>query len=309
MLMNMRFIFAVCGALLCLSQSVARAGDVPMSVAVRSGHGVLDDGSLKILGQKMRAALAGSGIMADGYSGIVVCPSVDVSGKRVVEGGMRSITVFDFLLTVSVMHAGTGAEFGSVSIDLRGEGCSEKEACMSAVRKINPSDKRLADLLKTGSKRVTDYYAKNTNALITMARTKAGMKEYEEALALLAQYPVALPEYGSVAKAMAGIYAKWQADVCGQLVQKAYAAYSTGDCEAAAGLLGEVDMQSPCAEEARRLAADIRSRLDAESAAVLDFMKEQMRTEADIEKQRIKSIENVAKAYYRQRTDYVYVVW
>lgn len=46
-----------------------------------------------------------------------------------------------------------------------------------------------------------------------------------------------------------------------------------------------------------------------ERAGELDFMKEQMRTEASIEKQRIKSIENVAKAYYRQRTNYVYVVW
>lgn len=68
-------------------------------------------------------------------------------------------------------------------------------------------------------------------------------------------------------------------------------------------------MQSPCAEEARRLASDIRRHIDDERAGELDFMKEQMRTEASIEKQRIKSIENVAKAYYRQRTNYVYVVW
>lgn len=280
-----------------------------MSVAVRSGQADLDDGSLKILGQKLRTALASNGIMSDGYSGIVVCPSVAVGGKRMIEGRMRSITVFDFLLTVSVEHAGTGAEFGSVSIDLRGEGHSEKEACMSAVRKLNPSDKRLTGLLKAGGKRVTDYYAKNTSALITMARTKAGMKDYESALALLSQYPVSLPDYGGVAKAMTEIYAKWQADMCGQTVQKARAAYSTGDYDAAASLLAEVDMQSPCAEEARRLASDIRRHIDDERAGELEFMKEQMRTEASIEKQRIKSIENVAKAYYRQRTNYVYVVW
>lgn len=305
----MRFVFAVCVVFLCFAQAGARCGEVPMSVAVREGQGILDGSSLKILAQKLKAALTGSGIMADGYSGIVVCPSMDVNGKQVVEGGMRSVMVFDFLLTVSVVHAGTGAEFGSVLIGLRGEGYSEKEACMSAVRKINPSDKLLADLLKASSGRVTDYYARNTNALITMARTKAGMKEYEEALALLSQYPSTLPDYGSVAKVMTEIYVKWQADVCGQLVQKAHAAYSAGDYETAAGMIGEIDMQSPCAADARRLAADIRSRLDAERASELDLMKEQMRTEASLEKQRIKSIENVAKAYYRQRTNYVYVVW
>ena len=92
-------------------------------------------------------------------------------------------------------------------------------------------------------------------------------------------------------------------------MQKARTAYSTGDYDTAAEMLGEVDMQSSCAADAKKLADEIRKAVGKERAEELQLYKEQLRTAAEIEKQRIKSAENVAKAYYQNRSSYVYLVW
>lgn len=308
MTMKVRLLLAVCAFLLQLPSFGSGKNTVPMSIVVRQGQAMFDDNALNVLAARVRAAMSANGIMSDGYSGVAVCPSADVIGKNVIEGGMRSITVYDFQLTLTVLHVVTGAEFGSVVVPLRGEGYTEKEVCLSALRKIDPSDKRLAEFLATGCSRVAGYYRDNVSSLITLAQTKAGMQQYGEALALLSSYPAALPDYGRVAKEMVRIYVKWQSAVCGQIVQRARNAYATGDYEAAASLLDEVDMQSDCAGDARKLADEIRKSVGQERADEMQLYKDMLRTAADIEKQRIKSIENVAKAYYQNQGSYVYLI-
>ena len=306
--MKKRFLATVyfaCCLFLCVA---ARGNAVPMSVAVRSGQAMFADNELKLLGAKLRGVLSANGIQSDGYSGVVLCPSVDVGGKQVIEGGMRSITVFDFQLTLTVANVITGNEFGTLTMPLRGEGYSERDACLAALRKINATDKRFAAFLEESGKRVEDYYTKNTSSLITQAQTKAKMKQYEDALALLLSYPSSLSGYDRAAAAAVKIYEQWQSDQCGQIMQQARTAYSTGDYAAAAELLNMVDIQSSCAGDAKKLADDIRQAIGKERAEELQLYKEQMRTAAEIEKQRIKSAENVAKAYYQRQNTYVYLL-
>ena len=299
-------VYFICCIFLCVA---ARGNAVPMSVAVHSGQTLFDDNALRLLGSKMKALLSANGISSAGYCGIVLCPTVDVGGKQVIEGGMRNITVFDFQLSLTVVNVVTGNEFGTMSMPLRGEGYSERDACLTALRKINAADKRFAGFLEESSKRVEDYYTKNTSSLITSAQTKAKMEQYEDALALLLSYPSTLSGYDKVAAAAVKIYEQWQSNVCGQIMQKARTAYSTGDYDTAAEMLGEVDMQSSCAADAKKLADEIRKAVGKERAEELQLYKEQLRTAAEIEKQRIKSAENVAKAYYQNRSSYVYLVW
>lgn len=306
--MKIRLFFVVCATVCVLSTFGVNKNTVPLSVVVRKGQTVFDDNALNVLCAKIKAAMSANGIMSDGYDAVAVCPSADVVGKNVIEGGMRSITVFDFQFTLTMLHVVTGAEFGSVVVPLRGEGYTEKDACLSALRKIDPSDKRLSEFLVTGCKKVVDYYEDNISSLITLAQTKAGMQQYEEALALLSSYPVSLSGYSRVAKEMTGIYAKWQTDVCGQIVQRARNAYATGNYEAATELLNYVDMQSSCAGEAKKLADEIRKAVGKERSDEMRLYKDMVNIAADIEKQRIKSIENVAKAYYQNQGSYVFLI-
>lgn len=306
--MKMRLFLVVC-AMLCACYSVyAHKTVIPVSVVVRQGQTVFGDNALSLLKSKMKTAMSANGIISDGYSGIVVCPSVNVTGKNVIEGGMRNIIVYDFQLTLTMFHVISGVEFGSVAVSLRGEGYSEKEACISALMKINTSDKRLSDFLVMGCKRVEDYYNDNTSLLITMAQTKSRMKQYEEAIALLLSYPASLPGYDRIAKEMTVIYAKWQSDICEQLIQKARNAYAKGDYELAVEFLNNVDMQSSCAEEARKISSDIKNSVDKERAENMRLYNKMIDTAADIEKQKMKSLENVAKAYYQNQRNYVYLI-
>ena len=263
--MKTRILLLFCMTCLGLSYVSARNVVIHVAVAVRSGQPFFDDNSSRVLASNMRAAMSSNGIMSDGYSGIVVCPSLDLVGKNVIEGGMRSIIVFDFQLTLTMLHTITGAEFASMTVPLRGEGYSESGACATAIRKISPDDKRIAGFLETGCERVADEMKK--------------------------------------------VYAMWQLDVCGQIMQQARNAYAVGDYDTAVELLGEVDMQGSCAVEAKALAADIKKSIDKERADELQIYNKLIDIEVDLEKQRLKTIENVAKAYYKRQDNYVYLVW
>lgn len=307
--MKTRILLLFCMTCLGLSYVSARNVVIHVAVAVRSGQPFFDDNSSRVLASNMRAAMSSNGIMSDGYSGIVVCPSLDLVGKNVIEGGMRSIIVFDFQLTLTMLHTITGAEFASMTVPLRGEGYSESGACVTAIRKISPDDKRIAGFLETGCERVADYYRDNISSIITMAQVKVSMKQYGEALALLSSFPSSLDGYSRVADEMKKVYAMWQLDVCGQIMQQARNAYAVGDYDTAVELLGEVDMQGSCAVEAKALAADIKKSIDKERADELQIYNKLIDIEVDLEKQRLKTIENVAKAYYKRQDNYVYLVW
>ena len=72
--------------------------------------------------------------------------------------------------------------------------------------------------------------------------------------------------------------------------------------------LQQVDMTSPCATEAKMLCAKIRQSKDAEARHAAELLERQFQREADVEKQRIKAVRDIAVAYCKRRTD-VYFIW
>ncbi len=78
----------------------------------------------------------------------------------------------------------------------------------------------------------------------------AGMQQFDEAMALLASCPETLPRYKAVAVAMKEIYAAYRQKACGDILQKARGACALGNYEESVQWLDEIDMGSPCANDA-----------------------------------------------------------
>lgn len=297
--------FAVC--LFSMASISAQNEVIDMAVAVPQQQMTSDKGVLQVLRNKLSAALPASGCSQSDYGSIIICPSTAVSGKQMVEGGMKTITVYDVNLTVSLSNIITGTGFNTMSMNLRGEGYSEAEAVISAVNKLSNDDVRLVKFLSESRKKIIDYYKNNRKNILIQAQTLANMQQYDKAIALLASYPANISGYDEVAEAMTNIYNMYMIGICSQLIQSANGAFAVGKYDEAIDILNCIDMQSPCAEEVVALTEKVRREVDAEKQQTIDLYLQEMQTAADMEKRRLRTIENIAVAYYQRQRDYYFI--
>lgn len=297
--------FAVC--LFSMASISAQNEVIDMAVAVPQQQMTSDKGVLQVLRNKLSAALPASGCSQSDYGSIIISPSTTVSGKQLVEGGMKTITVYDVTLTVSLSNIITGTGFNTMSMNLRGEGYSEAEAVISAVNKLSNDDVRLVKFLSESRKKIIDYYKNNRKNILIQAQTLANMQQYDKAIALLASYPANISGYDEVAEAMTNIYNMYMIGICSQLIQSANGAFAVGKYDEAIDILNCIDMQSPCAEEVVALTEKVRREVDAEKQQTIDLYLQEMQTAADMEKRRLRTIENIAVAYYQRQRDYYFI--
>lgn len=293
--------------LVSLMPSRAQNEVINMALAVPRQQMTANADVLRVLKSKLSAALAAGGCAQTDYGGIVISPMTTVSGKQMIEGGMRTISVYDVNLTVSVSNIISGTGFNTMSMDVRGEGYSEREALMSAINKMSNNDARLVKFFLETRRKIVDYYTGNRKSIMTQAKTLANMQQYDEALALLSSYPMNISGYDEVANAMTDIYDMYMRDVCSQLLQQANGAFAAGNYEEAIASLNMIDMQSPCAGDVRTLTEKIKREVDAEKRQAIELYLQEMRTAADIQKRRVKAIENIAVAYYQNQPDFYFV--
>lgn len=293
--------------LVSLMPSRAQNEVINMALAVPRQQMTANADVLRVLKSKLSAALAAGGCAQTDYGGIAISPMTTVSGKQMIEGGMRTISVYDVNLTVSVSNIISGTGFNTMSMDLRGEGYSEREALMSSINKMSNNDARLVKFFLETRRKIVDYYTGNRKSIMTQAKTLANMQQYDEALALLSSYPMNISGYDEVANAMTDIYDMYMRDVCSQLLQQANGAFAAGNYEEAIASLNMIDMQSPCAGDVRTLTEKIKREVDAEKRQAIELYLQEMRTAADIQKRRVKAIENIAVAYYQNQPDFYFV--
>ena len=279
---------------------MAQNVDLPIAVAKSKQQMTEKVEVLQLLKSKLSSAMTESGMGMADYSGIIVSP-------HIVEGGMKNIYIYDVDLSLVVSQVITGTVFYSINLTLRGEGYSKDGAIMASIRTLSGNDKRLTTFFSEARTRILNYYKNNTPNILTKARTLASMQQFGEAVALLASYPETLPQYKTVAAAMKEIYATYQQKACNDILQKAKGAYALGNYEESVQWLNEIDMSSPCANDAAKLAAQIKQSIKAEQAQIISLYEKQIQSEANIEKQRIQAIENIATAYYKNQPEYYFV--
>lgn len=302
--MKRLFIFAV-GVLFVLT--IKAQGQVEIAVAIPRQTTEVSHNTWNVIRNKLVDAMTRNGVSSVVYSGIVVYPEIMVSDEQSVESGMRNITVIDIQLSLTTEHVVTGTVFSTLTLTLRGEGDNMDKAMIRAINKILPTDERLNDFMVLSRNKITRYYQENTNTIIQKAQNLALTKQYEAALALLSSYPTSASGYVTVSKALTAIYGQYQNSICTQVLQQARAAYSLGNYAEAASYLQQVDMQSSCAKEARALCQKIKASRDTEAARELATFERIYQNQADLEKQRIKAIRDVAVAYYKSVPRFYYV--
>lgn len=294
----------------------AQSGEVYLSVAMPQ-NSVLDANSKTLLKNKLLTAATSQGVAATECSAIAMVPEVSILSDEKVESGMRTIYTRQISITVTVRNLITNTVFNSIQIETSGEGYSVNDALRSAVTKTNLANERYTSFVVEAKNKINEYYSNNTSSLIGKAKTLASQQQYDEALALLSTYPESLSGYPLISNAITDIFNKSQSKYCGELMQAARAAYAQRDFTSASDIAAMINPQSSCASEAKQLLAQVKRDSDKEYNDQVALQREEMRTQASIERERIqanermrtasiKAVRDIATAYYKRQVNYVW---
>jgi hypothetical protein len=282
------------------------AENVYISIAIPS-HNILDSNSKTILKNKIISMVTAEGISATEYSAIAMIPEISILSNERIEGGMRNIIALELSVQITIRNIITNNIFNSIQLSVKGNGFSVDEAQRAAISSINASSPEYTTFIKETKDRIINYYKDNTSLLISKAKTFAAQQQYDEAIALLATYPEFLSDYTKVSTTIKEIFKKGQTHYCSQLLQSARASYANRDFEGAAEIVSYIDASSSCAIEAKNLLLSIKKNQDAVYNNEITLQKEYLKSKERIATATINAARDVAKAYFKRQTTYVYL--
>ena len=247
------------------------------------------------------------GISATEYSAIAMIPEISILSNERIEGGMQNLITLELSIQITIRNIITNNIFNSIQLSLKGNVYTVNEAQRAAITSINASSPEYATFLKETKDRIINYYKNNTSLLISKAKVFAAQQQYDEAIALLATYPEFLSDYIKVSATIKDIFKQGQTHYCSQLLQSARAAYANRDFEVASEIVSYIDASSSCAREAKDLLLSIKKNQDAVYNNEITLQKEYLKSKERIATATINAARDVAKAYFKRQTTYVYL--
>ncbi|MCD8318792.1 MAG: hypothetical protein LUC45_08170 [Paraprevotella sp.] len=301
-----RTIFSVFLSLWLAFAYAQNVGTISIGVVVPDQQDEIPEEAFRLLATRMQAITASQGISSDMNGTFVMYPVVNITDKQLVEGGLKRFQLVEIELSLFIRQLATKAEFGTCTKSLKGQGRNMTEAVRNAFAQINPKDNVYSRFLSEAKTKITDYYTANRSTMIEKARSLASMQSYEEALALLAAYPDALPGSAEVRQVSIDIYKKYQNSICSQLLSKAQEAIAAQDYETALSVLSQIDSESNCHADAVQLTRQIGSNIKEQQKVEEELTRQAEQREQDLEKQRIQAIRDIAVAYYQNQPQISY---
>lgn len=284
----------------------------------------VDAPAYQILFTRLEKLLTREGISSTYNKNFVIYPVVDFITDNLIEGGMRNINKVDIELTVNVVSLSNFQNFGGFTWKLEGYGIKRSDAVKDAFSKIKSNDLAFTSFLYDTKMKIEEYYLGNRMQILERAKALAIQNQYEEAFALLSEYPLGLTGYEQIQSQIATLYKQYSAENCSEILQEARAEYALKNYKAAVDILLSLDGNTPCASESKELLNQIqrqKSKDEADERAFrlkqneIDAKREKAEQEynlkkraidANVEKTRLNAAYRLASAYYNSRPRVTY---
>lgn len=302
----MKHIFILCLLIFNIQIIKAQNDNIYISVAIPN-HSNLNNNTGNILCGKLLGLVSKNGVAATESGALIIQPDVTILNKNTIATGMRNIMSVKIGLTLTVRNIITNTVFNTIDFSINGEGYSENEAMLSAFNKVDFSAPRCEQFITISKEKIRKYYANNTSALITKAKTLAAQRNFDEALALLNTYPSSLEGYKQVSETMIQIYKSYQTLYCSQIMLSAEAALAKHDYEEAANIISTIDAQSSCAARVNKILATINNELRRQHKEQLSLYRQNMKSRERIALATISATKDIAKSYYSRQTKFIFI--
>ncbi|MEJ6776572.1 MAG: hypothetical protein QNK85_04530 [Crocinitomicaceae bacterium] len=201
-----------------------------------------------------------------------------------------------------------GKLFANSSLQIKGVGQNENKAYIAALKRINPKNPALKDLIVEGKEKIIEFYNSQCDFFIKEAKTLEGQNKFEAAILKLTSVPDVCKEcYDKCMDAVAPIYQKQIDRECKMKLAEAKNAWSTGQDAAGADNASEylagIDPNASCFGEVKKLTSQIAARIKALDQREWNFKLKQQQDDVNIQKATIKAARDIGVAYGNNQPD------
>lgn len=302
-----KYILSFLIGLLSVSSTYAQHdNDITIGIVVPEQQKEMDANAFRLLATRLTAVMGANGVSSETNGTFIMYPVVNILDQKLVEGGLRNITMVEVELSLFVKQVVTHTLFGSCSKILKGNGRNLSDAIRNAFSGINMRDNVYSQFLTQTKEKIANYYLENKAKLLSQAHQLAASQQYEQALALLTTFPQNLKGANEVQATAIEIYKKYQNQVCAQMILKAEAAISLQNYEEAASILASIDTESVCHSDALNLIKKIEDTIKADQKAEQELEEKLLNKKISLEKKRIDAIKEIATAYLSNQPQITY---
>ena len=263
-------------------------------------NGIKPD-AFSLLQSKLDKVLTNSGVATNGGD-FVLYPIVNIIEESLIEGGIKNFYKVKIDLTLNVANLSTKTVFSSASWPLVGTSERVKsDAVRNAFSQLKSTDPSFKAFLETTKGKICEYYENNKSAIFTQATALANTGKYDEAMAMLLNYPSQVSGYDESQQLMQKIYLQYIESNAARILNEARAAYATKDYETAVNLAAQIPSESSHYNEAKSIIDQVRLTINKEQSEKNARIMKSLEIAADVEKTSINAVASVARQYYSRR--------
>lgn len=280
---------------LCISASAQKMYDTPVRVVV-SDETLVAASSDKYLYDRLQYVLAGSGMGAENAAARFYVYPVLSERSNVLVGSVPAMYAVELDMTLYLADLMTGKVYAAYPAALKGAGRSVELAYRSAFKGLDKDG--LSDFMGQAHREIINYFTSEGTRILKSADTYASMKDYPQALFLLASIPSSCDGiYQKAQDKMVKIYGEYIEYEGKRLLSEAknvWAASQDRDgAVAAMALINEIAPEASCNAEAEKFVAQVSKRIGEE----WEVEKKIILSGPELEKQRIEAAKQVGVAY------------
>lgn len=267
-------------------------GNLFISV-VRPDLSSIPDEAGKQLELKLNQLLMNNGVAStDPYNRFVITTKVSVLTKDIVPGPPAKVSMhIDFTFIVGDVE--DNKIFESATVSAIGVGINENKAFIAAIKTIKPRMPLLTKMLENAKAKIVEYYKVACPQMISDAKMKAAVRNYEEAMAILVKIPKMCDCAEESQKLLIKYNKEYFDNYAKQMLNKARAIWSSSPNQEGASDVAEIISQIPanasCQPEINRLTNQINSKLQADQRKVWEFKMKQYNDRIEAQRLRAKS--------------------
>lgn len=229
-------------------------------------------------------------------STFVVYPSLQIIQFDKIEG-IKTLQTAQLELSFLVKNIFSNEDMMFFSRNITGSGDSKKIAINNAISSIKPNRKVYQNHIKDLLEKIENYYNSECNTIVTSAKQAMQNNENKKAIAILNSLPKSSNCRTTNETLLTQAYQNFQKQNCNQLIQKANIAAMKKDYKNAIDLLGLIDIESPCAQEAKAALNKIATANDDQTAKKLAFLNKVYSDNKEIQKARQQSMNAISNTY------------
>lgn len=223
----------------------------------------LPDETRSYLETKLTQIITQNGIGTDeGFGQFYLTSKFAVLNKDVIAGSPQMISQ-RISVTLYLFDYFGEKVIETSSFEIQAAGTNENKLYINAIRNIKPENEKIQDFVKTGKKKILNYYNTNYEVIIKKSQTLASMKNYEEALFYLTSVPECSQGYDKAVAACKSIYHAYIDNLCQRTLlqaRTAWAAQPNAAGAAEAGIyLNNIEPDAACYKDAQALYSEIKS--------------------------------------------------